>query len=43
MRIMESESGGSYSMLDVRVGAGEGGSQVPAEQLKLIQAAGERL
>ena len=40
MRILESESGGNYSMLEVRVGA-EGGSQVPVEQLKTMQAAGQ--
>jgi hypothetical protein len=39
MRILETEGGGGYSMLDVRVGS-EGSSNVPVEQLKTMQAAG---
>ena len=39
MRIIETEGGGGYSMLDVRVGS-EGSSHVPIEQLKAMQAAG---
>jgi hypothetical protein len=43
VRLLESEAGGSYSMLDVRIGGGDSGSQVPVERLKMMQTAGEKL